>query len=162
MSKISFVRWSMLKEIDSRIVSTIGAFYSRYVGCQVSSMRVFECSSQVDCTFFSAWFIRIRNWISLVNRSSVNVWLSEVSAEGWAVSLRIIVILLHAGVHNYASRHLDRAVEFLAKTIGKYPYEEVMGPTYDLSDLPEAMRVAVNKQYSRILIKPDMAKTTND
>ena len=36
-----------------------------------------------------------------------------------------------------------------------------MGPTYDLSDLPEAMRAAVAKDYSRILIKPDMKATVS-
>lgn len=58
------------------------------------------------------------------------------------------------GIHNYAPRHLDQAVDFLEKTIDKYPYEEVMGPTYDLSDLSAAMALAVEKVYSRVLVKP--------
>lgn len=62
------------------------------------------------------------------------------------------------GIHNYAPRHLDDAVHFLEKTIGKYPYEDVMGPTYDLSDLQSAMKVAIGKKYSRVLIKPNMIK----
>jgi len=67
--------------------------------------------------------------------------------------------LLCLGIHNYAPRHLDQAVQFLAKTINKYPYEEIMGPTYDLSNLPSAMQAAIAKQYSRILVKPDMLTT---
>ena len=59
------------------------------------------------------------------------------------------------GIHNYAPRHLDQAVDFLEKTIGKYPYEEVLGPTYDLSDLSCAMKLAIEKVYSRVLIKPE-------
>jgi hypothetical protein len=31
-----------------------------------------------------------------------------------------------------------------------------MGPTYDLSNLPDAMQAAMGKQYSRILVKPNM------
>lgn len=62
---------------------------------------------------------------------------------------------MKTGIHNYAPRHLDRAVEFLSKTIDKYPYEEVMGPTYDLSDLPCAMKIATDKEFSRVLIKPN-------
>ena len=62
-----------------------------------------------------------------------------------------------AGIHNYAPRHLDQAVQFLEKTIHKYPYEEVMGPVYGLSDLPCAMEVAMGKQFSRVLIKPDLS-----
>jgi hypothetical protein len=30
-----------------------------------------------------------------------------------------------------------------------------MGPTYDLSDLPNDMQAAKQKQYSRILVKPN-------
>jgi hypothetical protein len=61
----------------------------------------------------------------------------------------------YKGIHNYAPRHLDEAVDFLEKTIMKYPYEEVIGPTYDLSDLSCAMKIAIEKVYSRILIKPN-------
>ncbi len=59
------------------------------------------------------------------------------------------------GIHNYAPRHLDQAVAFLEKTISKYPYEEVIGPTYDLSELSYAMKIAIEKVYSRVLIKPN-------
>ncbi|CAF1336275.1 unnamed protein product [Didymodactylos carnosus] len=59
------------------------------------------------------------------------------------------------GIHNYASRHLDQAVEFLSKTIDKYPYDQIMGPVYELKDLSSAMKIAIDKIYSRVLIKPD-------
>jgi len=66
--------------------------------------------------------------------------------------------LMIKGIHNYAPCHLDQAVDFLEKTIAKYPYEEVMGPTYDLSDLPCAMKTAIEKVYCRILVKPNMTE----
>jgi len=59
------------------------------------------------------------------------------------------------GIHNYAPQHLNQAVEFLDRTIDKYPYAEVMGPTYDLIDLPVAMKVAIEKLYNRVLVKPN-------
>ena len=62
---------------------------------------------------------------------------------------------LSLGIHNYAPRHLDQAVDFLEKTILTYPYEDVLGPTYDLSDLSCAMKIAKEKVYNRVLIKPD-------
>jgi len=68
----------------------------------------------------------------------------------------MIFLLYSLGIHNYAPRHLDQAVQFLEKTIHKYPYEELMGPTYDLSNLPCAMQAAIKKQYNRILVKPNM------
>jgi len=62
---------------------------------------------------------------------------------------------IYVGIHNYAPRHLDQSVEFLEKTVGKYPYEDIMGPTYDLSNLVAAMKLATEKVYNRVLIKPD-------
>lgn len=46
-------------------------------------------------------------------------------------------------------------MDFLERTIHKYPYEEVIGPTYNLSDLSSAMKMAIQKIYSRVLIRPD-------
>lgn len=66
------------------------------------------------------------------------------------------MIFYYVGIHNYAPRHLDHAVQFLEKTIEKYPYEEVMGPTYSLSNLVAAMELATKKVYNRVLVKPDI------
>jgi hypothetical protein len=59
------------------------------------------------------------------------------------------------GIHNYAARHLDQAVAFIEKTIDKYPYEEVLGPTYPLSDLSMAMHMAMKKVYSRVFVQSE-------
>jgi hypothetical protein len=37
----------------------------------------------------------------------------------------------------------------------KYPYDDVIGPAYDLSDLTSAMKIAREKVYARILVKPN-------
>jgi hypothetical protein len=31
-----------------------------------------------------------------------------------------------------------------------------MGPTYDLSDLPSAMKKAIGKEFGRVLVKPNL------
>jgi len=76
---------------------------------------------------------------------------SELNITGEQIIRKCLTI---KGIHNYAPRHLDQAVDFLEKTILKYPYEEVLGPTYDLADLSSAMKLAIEKVYSRVLIKP--------
>ncbi|CAF0890976.1 unnamed protein product [Rotaria sp. Silwood1] len=76
---------------------------------------------------------------------------SELHITGEQIIRKCLTI---KGIHNYAPRHLDQAVDFLIKTIEKYPYEQIMGPTYDLSDLPNAMKVAIEKTYARILVQP--------
>ncbi|CAF1642062.1 unnamed protein product [Adineta ricciae] len=78
---------------------------------------------------------------------------SQLNITGEQIIRKCLTI---QGIHNYAPRHLDQAVQFLAKTIRRYPYEEVMGPTYDLPDLPAAMKLAIGKQYGRVLVKPNM------
>lgn len=60
------------------------------------------------------------------------------------------------GVHNYAPRHLEQAVDFLERTYEKYPYEQVIGPTFELSDLSSAMAMAKEKVYSRVLVQPNL------
>jgi len=78
---------------------------------------------------------------------------SELNITGEQIIRKCLTI---KGIHNYAPRHLDQAVDFLEKTINKYPYEEVMGPIYDLSDLPGAMKLSIEKVYTRVLVKPNM------
>ncbi|CAM4775092.1 unnamed protein product [Rotaria magnacalcarata] len=78
---------------------------------------------------------------------------SQLNITGEQIIRKCLTI---KGIHNYAPRHLDQAVDFLLKTIDKYPYEEVMGPTYNLSDLPNAMKVAMEKIHARVLVKPNM------
>ncbi|UJR35518.1 hypothetical protein I4U23_028272 [Adineta vaga] len=78
---------------------------------------------------------------------------SQLNITGEQIIRKCLTI---KGIHNYAPRHLDQAVQFLAKTVHKYPYEEIMGPTYELSDLPSAMKLAIEKQYGRVLIKPNL------
>lgn len=68
----------------------------------------------------------------------------------------MLLLLFLIGIHNYAPRHLEQAVQFLEKTINKYPYEEIMGPTYDLSDLSDAIQASIEKHYGRVLVKPSM------
>ncbi|CAF4217387.1 unnamed protein product [Rotaria socialis] len=70
-------------------------------------------------------------------------------------------ISFHLGIHNYASRHLDQAVQFLEKTINKYPYEELIGPTYNLSALSDAMKIAIDKKHGRILVNPNTSIESN-
>ncbi|UJR10424.1 hypothetical protein I4U23_014628 [Adineta vaga] len=79
---------------------------------------------------------------------------SDLNITGEQIIRKCLTI---KGIHNYAPRHLDQAVDFLEKTINKYPYDEVMGPTYDLSDLSSAMKLAIEKVYSRVLVQPNIS-----
>ncbi|MEZ4868595.1 MAG: zinc-binding dehydrogenase [Caldilineaceae bacterium] len=56
------------------------------------------------------------------------------------------------GIHNYAPPHLDAALAFLAQTQHRYPYADLVSPTYPLTDLTTAIRVAQRGQWHRVAI----------
>jgi threonine dehydrogenase-like Zn-dependent dehydrogenase len=59
------------------------------------------------------------------------------------------------GIHNYEAKHLERAVEFLHKTLNKYPFQKLVSPyAFPLADLPLAIEDAKSRKYQRICIKP--------
>ena len=59
------------------------------------------------------------------------------------------------GVHNYDKAHLDKAVEFLHRSIDRFPFEELISPNiYELSKLPSAIDDAKLKYYTRVCVVP--------
>jgi putative phosphonate catabolism associated alcohol dehydrogenase len=53
-------------------------------------------------------------------------------------------LLTVRGVHNYAPRHLEQAVRFLAATWSRYPFAEQVGLTFSLSSVDEALGAAAS------------------
>jgi threonine dehydrogenase-like Zn-dependent dehydrogenase len=59
------------------------------------------------------------------------------------------------GIHNYQGYHLRKSVEFLAQTIEKYPYNELIAPeTFPLEKLTEAIEAAKKKDFARVCVCP--------
>lgn len=59
------------------------------------------------------------------------------------------------GVHNYDKAHLDKAVEFLHRSINRFPFEKLVSPhVFKLKDLPLAVGEAALKKYPRVCIIP--------
>ncbi|CAH1233805.1 SORD [Branchiostoma lanceolatum] len=58
------------------------------------------------------------------------------------------------GVHNYAPWHLTAAVQFLARTADKYPYEDLVGEDFPLSEFSAAAEMAEKQVYPRVALKP--------
>ena len=58
-------------------------------------------------------------------------------------------------IHNYGAKHLDESVDFLQRTINKYPYENLVSPNkFSLKNLPEAIDEAKKKKYPRVCVMP--------
>lgn len=58
------------------------------------------------------------------------------------------------GVYNYHGEHLDKSVDFLMRTMDKYPFESLVGKIYPLSALDEAVEAAKTGEHVRVGIKP--------
>jgi alcohol dehydrogenase len=58
------------------------------------------------------------------------------------------------GIHNYHPGHLGKAVRFLEKNSGKYPYGELVGEVFPLEQINEAVGSATSGKYIRIAIRP--------
>jgi alcohol dehydrogenase len=58
------------------------------------------------------------------------------------------------GVHNYDTRHLQAAVDFLVQTQGLYPFRELVAQTFSLEQINEAMKMALSGNAVRVAIVP--------
>jgi putative phosphonate catabolism associated alcohol dehydrogenase len=58
------------------------------------------------------------------------------------------------GVHNYHPRDLKIALDFLARTVVRHPYAELIAGTYTLPDAATAFTAAVAAPGRRILVHP--------
>ncbi|MFQ6079911.1 MAG: zinc-binding dehydrogenase, partial [Thermodesulfobacteriota bacterium] len=58
------------------------------------------------------------------------------------------------GVHNYDTKHLQWAVDFLEQTKEIYPFHELVTHTFSLDEINQAMEVARSREGIRVAIKP--------
>lgn len=61
------------------------------------------------------------------------------------------------GLHNYAPRHLDEAVRFLTERHGDYPFGELVGAAFPLSELDAAIELAAAGGSVRIGVRGSSA-----
>ena len=60
------------------------------------------------------------------------------------------------GVHNYSPRHLGEGIEFLRRTAGRYPFEDLLGPTLPLRDLEEGLALSRQRRWLRVAVAPGL------
>ena len=58
------------------------------------------------------------------------------------------------GVHNYHPSSLKTALDFIAHNRNKYPFAELIGNTYPISEIDDAFLHAFNQNAIRIAIDP--------
>jgi len=77
---------------------------------------------------------------------------SMLDIDGNQVTRKYLTI---KGIHNYRPDHLGQAIKFLEKYHTKYPYDELVGITFPLREINEAMQDAVTGKYIRVGVKPN-------
>lgn len=56
------------------------------------------------------------------------------------------------GVHNYAPWHLDESIAFLERNQGRFPFDKLVSPPYELERIEEAMQEAEKHNWMRVSI----------
>lgn len=77
---------------------------------------------------------------------------SMLDIDGNQVTRKYLTI---KGIHNYRPDHLGKAILFLEKHHAKYPFDELVGITFPLNKINEAMELSETGKYIRVGVKPN-------
>ena len=75
---------------------------------------------------------------------------SNLDIDGNQITRKYLTI---KGIHNYNPKHLGMALKFLEKCSQKYPYNELVGKVFSLSQINEAVELASTGKHIRIGIR---------
>jgi putative phosphonate catabolism associated alcohol dehydrogenase len=84
-------------------------------------------------------------WVGLVHPDSV------IGPTAEQIIRRSLTV---CGIHNYAPSDLREAVDFLKRTVDRFPYERLMSPPMPLEDLDLAAARARDREFMRITLGP--------
>ena len=76
---------------------------------------------------------------------------TDLGIEGNQVTRKCLTI---KGIHNYAPVHLERGLAHLAAHHERYPFAELVGATYPLDDIGEAVEAAFTGESIRVAVTP--------
>jgi alcohol dehydrogenase len=63
--------------------------------------------------------------------------------------------LLVQGIHNYAPEDLVAAVAFMARVHQRFPFAQLVGPSFPLKRIDAAVDAARNPSHIRVCVRPD-------
>ena len=78
----------------------------------------------------------------------------ELTVDPEQIIRRLLTI---RGVHNYAPRHLEQAVRFLAEAWPRYPFAEQVGETFGLEFVDDALAAAATGEHPRVGVRHTVA-----
>ena len=96
----------------------------------------------------------VRALLGVVDVGGVLVLVGSVTTGpelGVAPEQLVRNLLTIRGVHNYAPRHLEQAVRFLAEAAGTYPFAEQVGAVFPLAEVDAALAAT---GFPRVAVRP--------
>jgi len=72
---------------------------------------------------------------------------SDLAIDGNTLTRKCLTI---KGIHNYRPDHLGAAVDFLQQNCRRYPYVDIVGATFPLSDINSAVAAAATGTHLRV------------
>jgi len=75
---------------------------------------------------------------------------SDLGIDGNQLTRKYLTV---KGIHNYKPKHLGMALRFLEKCSRKYPYDELVGRVFSLSQINEAIESASTGKHIRIGVR---------
>jgi len=75
---------------------------------------------------------------------------SDLGIDGNQLTRKYLTV---KGIHNYNPKHLGMALRFLEKCSRKYPYDELVGRVFSLSQINEAIESASTGKHVRIGVR---------
>lgn len=84
-------------------------------------------------------------WVGMVHPAT------RLDLTGEAVVRRCATI---RGTHNYAPRHLEKAIQFLDAHARRFPWERLVSPPEPLTGLEGAFRLAETGAWARVAVQP--------
>jgi putative phosphonate catabolism associated alcohol dehydrogenase len=99
----------------------------------------------------------VRSALRVVGVGGVVVLAGSVSPGGdIAVDPGVLVSkhLTVRGIHNYSGRHLEQAVRYLTAAWHSYPFAGLVGETFPLESVDEAIALAATGRHPRVALDP--------
>jgi putative phosphonate catabolism associated alcohol dehydrogenase len=75
---------------------------------------------------------------------------SSLCLDGNQLTRRCLTI---KGIHNYRPEHLATALRFLEDNWRRYPYDQLVGATFTLDDINQAVQAAASGKFIRVAIE---------
>ena len=75
---------------------------------------------------------------------------SDLDIDGNQLTRKYLTV---SGIHNYHPKHLDHALRFLEEHAHEYPYADIVGATFPLDEINEAVRLAATEEHVRVAVR---------